>query len=317
MDLGEPFLDLGLLAWKYLIPRPDWEGTRSFIIEEDGAIVSHFCLCPAIFRSADREVSSMTAIDWAADRRKPGSGIKMFHLIKKRVDTIFAIGGTKATLAVIPKVGFRYVGEFCTYRKSIRPWAEFSSTRKREGIAYLRLVRNLATKKFRTSLGEGTLQVEPIPRFSAFHEKLMDCVPNSFTTCRRTVGVLNYMLACPTISYSAYLLKKSGRERGYFLISRIGREARIVDISIDSDDPMEWKDAYAAATETAAQIPEVHNVFSGASVPLMVKALESNGYLPYRKDPVMIYDPSDILSPMPRIAFQMFEGDAGYYYSSK
>lgn len=100
----------------------------------------------------------------------------------------------------------------------------------------------------------------------------------------------------PTVSYSAYLLKKSGKERVYFLMSRIGQEARIADISIDTDELMEWKDAYAVASETEAQFPEIHNVFTGATVPFMGEALESNDFHPYRKDPVMIYDPSYISS---------------------
>lgn len=313
---GEPFLDPELLAWKYLQPRPDWEGTRSFVTEDDRGIVSHFCLCPAVLRFGNREVRSMTAIDWAADRRKPGSGIRMFHLIKTRFDAIFAIGGSDATLAIIPRIGFRTVGEFVTWRKTVRPWAVFRSARERKGTAFLRLARDLPRSGIGTSLDGGGWRCIPVPRFDETQAVLMGNIPKTYTTCRRTVGALNYMLSCPSASFSAYLLENGSRNRGYLLMSRLRNEARIVDISIDSDDATEWQGAYTAATSAAAAFPEVHHVFAGGSVRLMEKALAGNGYRRYRTDPVMIYDPLEILSSMPAIAFQMFEGDAGYYQDS-
>jgi hypothetical protein len=118
--------DPRLLKWKYLYPRAGWQGSRSYLFERSGEIVAHGGICPVSFRlPTGRIVSGHVIVDWAADSRMPGLGVMMYRKLMATASTSFAIGGEPDTRKILPRIGFRHVGDASIYAAWLRPWLEF------------------------------------------------------------------------------------------------------------------------------------------------------------------------------------------------
>jgi hypothetical protein len=64
-------------------------------------------------------------VDWAADSRMPGLGVMMYRKLMATASTSFAIGGEPDTRKILPRIGFRHVGDASIYAAWLRPWLEF------------------------------------------------------------------------------------------------------------------------------------------------------------------------------------------------
>jgi hypothetical protein len=118
--------DPRLLKRKYLHPRAGWLGSRSYLFERSGKIVAHGGICPVSFRlPTGRIVSGRVIVDWAADSRMPALGVMMYRKLMQTPSTSFAIGGEPDTRKILPRIGFRHVGDASIYAAWLRPWLEF------------------------------------------------------------------------------------------------------------------------------------------------------------------------------------------------
>ncbi len=265
--------DPRLLEWKYLYPRAGWQGGRSYLFERGGEIVAHGGICPVSFRlSTGRTVSGHVIVDWAADSRTPGVGVMMYRKLMQTASTSFAIGGEPDTRKILPRIGFRHVGDASTYAAWLRPWLEFR-VRHRTGQSFLRLLHGLT---------------HPVP------------------------NRLNYLLKCPHLEMRGFILRRGARILGYFILGKSGWEGRLLDIIIDSEDVNDWADAYSAVTNAALLDPELSRIRVLATVPMLNQALVSNGYWCQYKDPIVLYDPTDAMRHALPLGFQYFDGDWGY-----
>ena len=66
MAPGSPFLDPAVMAWKYWDRRDDWSAPRSYVLEQNGAIVAHAGIWPMSFVSGPDLVRGVQMIDWAS-----------------------------------------------------------------------------------------------------------------------------------------------------------------------------------------------------------------------------------------------------------
>jgi hypothetical protein len=121
--------DPRLLKRKYLHPRAGWLGSRSYLFERSGKIVAHGGICPVSFRlPTGRIVSGHVIVDWAADSRMPALGVMMYRKLMQTASTSFAIGGEPDTRKILPRIGFRHVGDASIYAAWLRPMAGISDT---------------------------------------------------------------------------------------------------------------------------------------------------------------------------------------------
>lgn len=316
-DLSDPLLHpelTQLTQWKYFLSRPDWPTSRSFAMVKGDQILSHVGICPARLRSANRQIQTMTLIDWAADRNSRGAGIRIWLRLLKQlgIKTYFTIGGTPDARRLLDRIGYECIGQSVTYVRRIRPWQVFRATAGNGLKPPLRLIRDMAAKIVHWPISLGAWSVERVEQYDTSLTPVLERPPGAFSDFVRTVPLLNYMLACPTVPYSGYLLREDARTRGYFLLSQHNGNTRIVDIFVDSDIQDDWRTAYAAASNTAAADPRTHSIFTASTSPYLWAVLGRVGYRPYRIDPFEIYDPDRVCQGMLPINMQMFEADAGY-----
>lgn len=95
------------MAWKYWTARPNWEGSRSFTAQHHGAIVAHAAVWPVRVRVSGQEVTAVHVIDWAADGKYPGAGIRLLRQNAAKVRMAVATGGSEIARRIIPLIGFR------------------------------------------------------------------------------------------------------------------------------------------------------------------------------------------------------------------
>ena len=189
-DPSDHRADPQFLEWKYLYPRDSWEGSRSYVVEKDGQIVAHCGICPVTLRLPDRTVvNSVTITDWAADPSTPGVGVMLYRKLMAMAPVSFVIGGAPATRLMVPRIGFRHVGEAPTYAAWLRPWREFQ-TRPHTGKSILRLLHGLTHPVRNPRQTNAEWDFVPVNQFDDSLVPVLNDTKRTWTYCGRTPGGL-------------------------------------------------------------------------------------------------------------------------------
>ena len=270
------------------------------------------------FHLPDRTtVNSVTMMDWAADPSAPGVGVMLYRKLMAMAPTSFVIGGAPATRLIVPRIGFRHVGEALTYAAWLRPWREFR-TRPRTGKSILRLLHGLTHPPRGPRPTAGEWDFAPVNQFDDSLTPVLNDTLNStnraWTFCGRTLADLNYALKCPRLKMQGFLLRRQSQLMGYFILGTGNPdwEARLLDLVVNSPDADDWSSACAAVTKAAQLDPEVCRIRALATFPILSHALAWNGYWRQYKEPIMIHDPANIMDHAFPVSFQLIDGDSGY-----
>jgi hypothetical protein len=302
------------LRWKYLQPRPEWSGCRGFLLEKSGGIVGFGGVLPTSLQLQNGTTTkAATLIDWAGDPSTPGAGIMVMNKVAKMTGPMFIIGGSDAALRVLPNIGFRPLQSISGYACWLRPYKEFAK-RPKTGRSLLRLAHGTyCGLRFRPQARRSHWEAKPLTDFGAFAIPLLNREPST-TECVpvRSLETLNYMLRCPTVKTTGFMLEREGLIAGYFLSATVGWESRLLDISIGSDEQRDWNDACLAVVHTLLQESEVCRIFAWASAPRLREALIANGFWFQGRKPLMLRDPDASLGPGPRLNLQMLDGEAAF-----
>lgn len=304
--------DAQLLEWKYLCPKPGWEGSRSYLFEKNGAIAAHCGVCPVTFHLPDGStVNSLTMTDWAADPSAPGVGTVLFRRLMGMAPTSFIIGGAPPTRLIVPRIGFRPVGEALNYAAWLRPWQEFR-TRPRTRRSILRLLHGLTHPARKRGPATAGWDCVAVHQFDDSLLPILTSVKRSWTFCQRTPADLNYLLQCPHGTMQGFLVRRHGQLVGYFVIGKAEWEARLLDLVVDSADVSDWNLACAVVTQAAQSDPDVCRIRALSTLPMLSRALAWNGHWCQSKEPIALHDPADAMRQAFPVSFQLFDGDAGY-----
>lgn len=127
LDLSHPNVAAKLLEWKYLSQRPGWTASRAYLFEKNGSIIAHCGTWPVHFQFPNgTSIASFSIMDWASYPPPSGSGgVRLLRRVMETTPTSFLIGGSDITRKLLPRVGFREVGQAPMYSASLRPWREF------------------------------------------------------------------------------------------------------------------------------------------------------------------------------------------------
>lgn len=313
-DPSDHHADPQFLEWKYLYPRDNWEGSRSYILEKNGQIVAHCGVWPATLHLPNHTIMrSLTLLDWAADPAVPGAGLMLYRKLMVMAPTAFVIGGASATRLMVPRIGFRPAGEALTYAAWLRPWREFQ-TRPRTPRSLLRLLHGLTHPMHNLEQTSAGWEFDQVDQFNDSLAPVLNHAKRTWTCCERTVAGLNYVLKCPSLKMQGFLLRRQGQIMGYF-ITGTGRgnanwEARLLDLMVNSTEAKDWNSACAMVTKAALLDPEVCRIRAQATFPILTQALAANNFWRQYQEPIVIHDPANTLDSGLPIDFQLVDGDS-------
>jgi hypothetical protein len=315
LEKTAPFLQPDLLRWKYDVPRPDWQGPRSYGWMVGEEIAAHACLCPLTYRLQGQEIVGSHFIDWAAGRRVVGAGGLLLRKLASMFDVLLAIGGSSDTRQVLPRLGFQAAGELAFFARVMRPWRQFRTDPFPRGWkAVPRLARNWIWSWSRLPEAPANWRCSRVPAFDSSHEALLEA-PVPFPATRRTAGLMNYWLRCPGAAISAYLVSDNDGPKGWFLLSRMAGVMRIADLRIFSSEVADWAAAVALATRAAYADSLGCELVAVAATPLAAEAIRRNGFRLRKTDPVFLLDPKGVLRGHMPVEITLMESDAGYLYT--
>jgi hypothetical protein len=300
----------GVLDWKYFVAHPEWNGPRSFVLKTGADIVAHGGIWPLGLVNASREVNAIHLIDWAARADAPGSGVRLLRNLATDGAPLVTIGGSENTRSILPKLGYQHTGVVKMYARVLRPWLQFRSTSKRTWKSPLRFLRSAVWSLSPLPASPKTSQVSRILRFDSSLEPLLNRrAGTDHFSSRRTLDGLNHFLNCPAATFSAFLVSEMDSPRGFFLLSQIGKQIRIADLYLATDDPEHWTQAYVLATRTAAERPETCEIVVASSAPMVQRAIEKAGFRPRGEHPIYCYDPRKLLGDSPKLNLSLLDGD--------
>ena len=277
-------MNAALLRWKYWEPGTTWESSRSYALENDGVMAAHGSLWPVAIAG----VYAANLLDWAAVKFPPGMGVSLVRRLAEIVPVMISTGGSKATRAIMPRIGFRHVGNQSVYVRVLRPVPQHR-TRPPEPIqrALPRLARNIWWS---------IVPPTPMRQWSATRSSEL---PDAAAT---------HLLRCPGATVTAWSLEHPRGGRGYFVLSRVGGQCRIARIVCP-----ELAAGYAVAVESALQDPEANEIVALSSTLAGDQALEANHF--HRRDqrPVFVHDPQRLIpaSAYP-LQLDMLDDDMAY-----
>jgi hypothetical protein len=247
-------------------------------------------------------------IDWAASRVQPGAGVLLLRKFSAMADVLMSIGGSTATQAMLPKLGYRRYGELLSQARVVRPLRQFRSGYALDWKTPLRVLRNAAWS---------TTPLPHVPRgwaadaVTGFDEEISSIVErrNQARGSVRTVAGLNYFLSCPAGKFSGFQVSQRGRVRGYFILGQFQGQTRIIDLRIDSDDQDSVASVCITAARTAAALPQTCEIVAGFSCGQIQDAFSRMGFRVRRASPVFCYDPRKLMGPEQTLKLSMLDAD--------
>jgi len=305
-----------VLHWKYFAPHPDWNGPRSFLLKNDQEIVAHASVWPVRLRTSGPELKAIHLLDWAARRATPGAGIQILRQISALGDLLIAIGGSADTRAILPKFGYKNGGGLKRYVYVVRPWLQLRTSRQYNWKTPLRFLRNAASSLKRLPPIPKDWQATRVSHFEHSVEQVLEArTAPSHPRSVRTAAGLNYMLDCPAAEFSGFVVSGAKQVRGYFVLAKVGRQARIVDIQGDPSNSSDWRSICVLAAHTACQDPRICEVIVGSSRTQIGESFEEMGFWLRRVDPIYYYDPHNLLARGTLLELSLMDNDFSFFYN--
>jgi hypothetical protein len=301
-----------VLDWKYFSEHPDWPRPRSFAIKQAGQIVAHGGIWPVRLMTPEGAVKAIHLIDWAASRSAVGAGIHLLRKMAALGDVLLTIGGSPDTRNLLPKLGYKISGKLRSYAWVIRPWLQFRTTPAPDWKTAAKFLRNSARAlKGLPAAPEGWRAMK-VARFEESIEGIFE-QPRSSICPRRTAAGLNYLLRCPAATFSGFVVNQGEKARGYFLLAQVGRQARIVDIRLDSEDRELLQAIGVLAMRTAAGDAETCEIVAASSVAIGGELWLQAGFVQREADPIFCYDPRNLVGSTLPLDLSLADGDLCFF----
>ena len=297
--------DPDVLAWKYFSFHPQWSEARSYLVKKCEKIVAHAGIWPLRLATGTRELKVIHMIDWAASRAEPGVGVMLLRQFASMCDLLLTIGGSDDTRAILPKIGYRQCGELKLQARVVRPLKQVNAGKLADWKGWLRALRNVG------------LSLQPLPKVpsdwsiskvSQFAGQMPSFPARAGLISEHSAAELNYLLSCPGARFSGFTISQSGRARGYFILSQIQGQTRIVDLGIDGDDPKHRPVVCILAAHTAAKLSETREIVAGFSDTQRQKEFAGVGFKVRQTLPVFCYDPGKLMG-VEAASLTMLDGD--------
>jgi hypothetical protein len=302
------------LHWKYWQERPDWPGSRSFVLTKDNEILAHAAIIPGTFVQGTRRVRIIHMIDWAARRTAPVAGVSLMKYVGRLTDALLAVGGSIQTLQILPHIGFRPYGTVTGYVRALHPLRIFGRGAKPSWRLPPRLARSAFWALTAPSY-DNDWRTRRLDRHDT--SSLASVLPSRMGDAgvpERSEELFAYTLSCPIMPMELYALETNGRVRGYFLLALAPGQVRIADCWVDSEDPADWRALIQCAVGRAMQSRDSAELAVWASDPVLSRSLEECGFHRRNARPVQLLAARDFVIPAATLRVQMLDSDAAFHH---
>ena len=305
------------LHWKYWQERPEWTGSRSYVLTDGREVLAHGAVIPATCRAGSGRLRMAHMIDWAARPSEVGMGVALMKNVGQLTEALYAIGGSEVTMRILPQIGYRTVGTVTGYVRPLSPvrlWRE-------AGRRTWRIVPRMARSSFwmltasRPSLRGWSAR----PLSAGEIDRIAPVMPQprrGLAVLERGEALFRYMLACPIVPMKLFGLEYAGRVRGYFLLSLVPGQARLADAWVDSDELSDWRALVGCAVVEAMRHGQAAELAAWASDPLLAQALVDNGFHARFSLPIMLRAGAQGM-PEGAPRMQMLDNDALYLHEER
>jgi hypothetical protein len=301
-----PFVQPRLLRWKYWEPRDDFGDPRSLAFEREGRIAAHVGLWPRLALSAEgRLEQGVHLIDWASEGG--GSGVALVQHVMSQYDFVCAIGGSSATQAVLPKLGFRLQTRAQIWARPLRPWRQLMHHQMRNTRLPLRLLRNLIWS------------AHPRHRATTDWRAVPTNAPSDSSALRLDEHVdkrfIAYIQRCPTARMLPFTITHHPRTVGHFVLAVAAMQARLAGMALEEPTPERWRVGLELAQHAVLHHTDACElVLRGAGEDLAIAAAAA-GMRPRAKAPIYTYRRDGKTDAVP-LRFQMWDDDSTFLAGS-
>jgi hypothetical protein len=311
----EPHSDPEHLHWKYWQKREDWSGPRSFVLASGTDLLAHVALVPGTCISQAGRVRIGHMIDWAARRSEIGAGAGLMKHVAQSVDLLLGIGGSSQALQLMPRIGYKHVGDVTGYARVLSPRAFLERPCHPAWKRGPRLIRGMLWSATAPRADLGEWQPRQIAKGEI--EKVLTALPTRrahLAVLERSAAKFCHVLACPVLPIELYIMEKRGSVGGYFVMSYAPGQARLADCWMASEDAADWRSMLEAAVRAAARHGEMAELVVWASYPQFAGLLRQSGFHARLTLPIHIRSSGALPVPDETIRVQMLDNDAFYLY---
>jgi len=310
-----PLKEERALYWKYWRERTDWSGPRSLVLTKGDEIVGHAGIVPGTLAWGDHRSSVIHVIDWAAIPEVALGGRMLMKYISGLADYLVAAGGSEDTLRMLPVLGFQHCGTTYRYVRTIHPLRYLTSkahwnwkTLPKFGRDVLRTLGTPAaelgawsSRQLALDQVQGVASVLPKPR-------------GKTPIFERNLAAFSYFLSCPSATLTLHSMERAGEIRGYFLLSCVLGQARIVDSWLDCEDAESWLALVQCAVYAAQKLPGIAEVVTTEGDPMVSQCLRASHFRQRSAVAIQILTRKGLESPPSCPRIQMLDSDAAYHH---
>lgn len=309
------------LDWKYWQERPDWHGPRSFVLARGEELLAHAAVIPGACLtglSMASRLRTLHLIDWAARPSATGAGVSLLKYLGQTTDVLLSIGGSAQTLKLLPHLGFRRMGSATCFVRPLHPLRILVPSVHPLSRLLPRLARSVWWKLRAPSGGTEGWEVRRVELSDLSGVTSVLPAPlRDLAVFERGEQLFRYMLACPIVPVSLYIVTRGGRARGYFLLSVARRQARLADYWIASEDPADWRALIQCAVREALQYPKAAELAVWASDAACVERLRECGFRARGELAVQTLAPRNPELAACTLRVQMLDNDAVYLHGDR
>lgn len=317
IEADAPLIEPRQMQWKCWDGRADWPGSRGYAIANNQALVSHGVVVPLDYVNGERRLKMVHLIDWAADAQSVGSGVVLLKKIAQMADAMVVRGGTAMTRAILPRLGFKPWGEVTGFVLPLRPMRR---------VAGLKPGIRTAAQFGRSLLW--SLQAPAVKTLGWTSRPLkadeVDAMAIPWPRSRGGVGVfersaesMRYFLRCPAAAMELHSVMHEGRERGYFLLSRVPGQTRLVDFYVDSEQREDWSAVVRLAVLHERKNGDAAELIARGSDVLTRQALLECGFHSRTQSTLQILMTRGVELPAAPVRFQMLDSDEAYLHDNR
>jgi hypothetical protein len=311
----EPHGDPRHLHWKYWQERPDWSGSRSFVLTSGRDLLAHVAVVPGAILYAGTRARVIHMIDWAARREAVGAGTRLAKHIARMSDFTLGTGGSRHTLKIQPRMGYVDHGTISGYARALSPLGVLG----RPGASRWKLIPRMA-RSLLWSLAA------PRARTKGWQVRRMEsdeiqptCLPlpsqmSGKIVFERSPALLRHALACPIVPIELYALARGERIAGYFLLSYAPGQARVADMWLASQESADWRALIHAAVQRARSRSGLAELIVWSSDPSLSRILVECGFHERLSLPISVLASPGASLPRDIMRVQMLDSDAFYLY---